>query len=58
MQFRTEYLDSIWFAWKLKRVGKEAHPDQYSEPDPKAIAIIIEEEKPRHDDLPAVPQRS
>ena len=50
-QFRIDYLDSIGFAWKLKRVGKEAHPDQYSEPDLKAIARIIEEEKPRHDDL-------
>ena len=52
-QFRVDYLDSIGFAWKLKRVGKEAHPDQYSEPDTKAIARIIEDEKPRHDDLPA-----
>ena len=52
-QFRTEYLDSIGFAWKLKRVGREWHPDQYSEPDTKAIARIIEEENPRHNDLPA-----
>ena len=52
-QFRIDYLDSIGFVWTTKRVGNEWHPDQYSEPDPKAIARIIEDEKPRHDDLPA-----
>jgi len=50
-QFRTEYLDSIGFAWKTKRVGNGWHPDQYSEPDTRAIARIIEEERPRYDDL-------
>ena len=53
LQFRTEYLDSIGFAWKLERVGNDWLPDQSSQPDNKAIAIIIEDEKPRHDDLPA-----
>ena len=53
MQFRVDYLDSIGFVWTTKRVGKEWLPNQYSEPDPKAIARIIEEEKPQHDDLPA-----
>ena len=52
-QFRRDYLGSIGFAWKLKRVGNDWHPDQSSKPDPKAIARIIEDEKPRHDDLPA-----
>ena len=53
LHFRRDYLESIGFVWTTKRVGNEWHPDQYSEPDPKAIARIIEDEKPRHDDLPA-----
>ena len=50
-QFRVDCLDSIGFAWTTKRVGNEWHPDQYSEPDTKAIARIIEDERPRHEDL-------
>ena len=53
LQFRIDYLESIGFAWTMKRVDNEWHPAQYSEPDPKAIARIIEDEKPPHDDLPA-----
>ncbi|EJK46225.1 hypothetical protein THAOC_35118, partial [Thalassiosira oceanica] len=41
----------IGFVWTTKRVGRESHPDQYSKPNPEAIARIIEDEKPRHDDL-------
>ena len=53
LQYRRDYLASIGFAWTMKRVGNKWHPEQYSEPDPKAIARIIEEEKLEHDDLPA-----
>jgi len=51
-QFRIDYLESIGFVWAMKRVGREAYPDQYSQPDPGAISRIVEEERPRHDDLP------
>ena len=51
LHFRRDYLESIGFVWTTKRVGNEWHPDQYSEPDPKAVARIIEDEQPRHDDL-------
>ncbi|EJK68164.1 hypothetical protein THAOC_10681, partial [Thalassiosira oceanica] len=51
-QIRMDYLDSIGFVWTTKRVGNEWLPDQYSEPDPEAIARIVEDEKPRHEDLP------
>ena len=52
-QFRRNYLDSIGFVWTTKRIGNEWHPDQYSKPDPEAIARIIEDERPRQDDLPS-----
>ncbi|EJK45690.1 hypothetical protein THAOC_35686, partial [Thalassiosira oceanica] len=43
-QFRIDYLESIGFVWKKKRVGNEWHPDKYSKPDPKAIARIISDD--------------
>ncbi|EJK45323.1 hypothetical protein THAOC_36066 [Thalassiosira oceanica] len=52
-QFRIDYLESIGFAWTRKRVGNEWLPDHYSEPDPKAIARIIEDERPLCNDLPS-----
>ncbi|EJK74399.1 hypothetical protein THAOC_03925 [Thalassiosira oceanica] len=51
-QFRIDYLNSIGFAWTMKRVGNERLPDQYLEAAPEAIARIIEDERPWHDDLP------
>ncbi|EJK48963.1 hypothetical protein THAOC_32199 [Thalassiosira oceanica] len=58
-QFRKEYLDSIGFVWTTKQVGsKEWLPDEYSQPDPKAIARIIDDEKPSHDDLPSSAPKS
>ena len=50
-QFRMDYLDSIGFVWTTKRIGNDWLPDQYSKPDSEAIARIIEDERPRHDDL-------
>ena len=50
---RKEYLDSIGFVWTMKRVGNEWLPDEYSKPDPKAIARMVDDEKPRHHDLPS-----
>ena len=52
-QLRRDYLESIGFVWTTKRIGTHWLPDQYSRPDPKAIARIIEDEKPRHEDLPS-----
>ncbi|EJK76883.1 hypothetical protein THAOC_01327, partial [Thalassiosira oceanica] len=52
-QLRREYLESIGFVWTTKRIGNHWLPDQYSQPDPKAIARIIDDEKPRHEDLPS-----
>ena len=52
-QFRIDYLESIGFSWKPKRAGIGSCSDQYSKPDPGAIARIIEDEKPRHEDLPS-----
>ena len=49
MEINKEYLESIGFAWTTKRVGNQCHPEQYSRPDPKAIARIIEDKKPRND---------
>ncbi|EJK48752.1 hypothetical protein THAOC_32421 [Thalassiosira oceanica] len=51
-QLCIDYLESIGFAWTMKRVGREWHASQYSQPDPKAIARMIEDERPGHDDLP------
>ena len=48
-QFRVDYLDSIGFAWNIKQVSKECSPDQYSEPDPEAIAGIIKEETQQYE---------
>ncbi|EJK48571.1 hypothetical protein THAOC_32619, partial [Thalassiosira oceanica] len=47
--------ESIFIAlasYGRKRNGNHWLPDQYSKPDPKAIARIIDDEKPRHEDLP------
>ena len=51
LQLRRDFLISIGFVCTTKRVGNEWHPDQYSEPDTKAIARIIENKRPRHEDL-------
>jgi len=51
LQLRRDFLISIGFVCTTKRVGNEWHPDQYSEPDTKAIARIIEDKRPRHEDL-------
>ena len=42
-QYRIDYLDSIGFAWELKR-GDKSHPDK-SIPNLKTIACMIKEEK-------------
>ncbi|EJK48753.1 hypothetical protein THAOC_32422, partial [Thalassiosira oceanica] len=52
-QLQKEYLEIIGFALTTKRVGNEWLPDEYSKPDPKSIARIIDDEKPRHHDLPS-----
>ena len=51
-QLRKDYLGSIGFAWKLKQVGKECSPAEYSKPDPEAIAGVVGEETRRHENDP------
>ena len=52
-QLRKEYLESIGFVWTTKRFNNEWHPDQYSKPDPKAIAKMIVDEKSRLEEFPS-----
>ena len=49
-QYRIDYLESIGFAWKIERAGSKVLPVRDVKPDPRAIARIIEVEKPLQDE--------
>ena len=51
-QYRIEYLESIGFAWKLKRAGRKWFPVTDLKPDKQIISRIIEEERPLEAELP------
>ena len=48
-QYRIDYLESVGFAWKIERAGSKVLPVDMN-PDLKAIARIIEAEKPLQDE--------